>query len=119
MKRFISAWVLLLLAQSSWGASCLVAEFAALPRDPANIGMQIPPWPPLREQTVTHAASTAITNPFLQVTRYIGIKCDALSYFEVAADGTATASSSNAWVNANEWFFIGVPAGYEIAFSTS
>ena len=113
MKRLVSALALLLLASSSWGATCVVTEHNYLPTDWSSRAMQVPWFPGVTEQVVTYTTSTASAN-FNSQTKYIGFICSAKAHFALAVSATATAN--NPWVPADTWMFIAIDTGDEIAF---
>jgi hypothetical protein len=99
---------------------CIVTEHNEPGESTQNRTLQLPQYPPNRIAVVSYTVANATTAAFLPTTRYIGFKCTAIAYFQIAATeaGAESGLTSTSFpsIAADTWFWIGVPPGWYIAF---
>jgi len=106
-------------------ATLYVTEFTGLANVASNfgaaqMGAQAPQEPEITSQTVAIGGGSASSNPFNAATTVVRLHCDAICSVTFAK-GSATATTSNRRLAANQTEYFGVPKGdgYVVAVITN
>ncbi len=92
-----------------------ITEFTALAQDGAAFPavMQLPPMPPLAEQTVDIGASSAASSAFNAATRFVCLTPKADCHIQIGAAPTATTSLLP--LTSGQAYYFGVTPGHKVA----
>lgn len=96
-----------------------ITEYARQARDASGFLMVVADEPPVANQTVAIGATSAQSNAFNDLTRFVRVSTDAVCSIAFGANPTATATTRRMPANTTEYF--GVPQGgaYKIAVITN